>query len=193
MRKYMILYLHGFNSSPDSIKARQLQSFMKQLGLAQKYHCPLLPPDPALAIKDIETLLDKIGHATLVGSSLGGYYATWFAERHNLRAVLINPVVSPASRFKTMLGSQRNLYSGSRWILTQAHLDALSNIDIPIIHLSNYLLLIETGDTVLNWQDTVKHYKGTEQKIFLGGDHTFTRFTQCLPDILTFAGLMKND
>ncbi|MDE3020380.1 MAG: alpha/beta fold hydrolase [Pseudomonadota bacterium] len=189
----MIIYLHGFNSSPDSIKAQQLHAFMKQLGLAQLYHCPALPPDPAAAIQDIELLLHKIGPATLIGSSLGGYYATWLAERYNLRAVLINPVVCPAERFNSLLGPQHNLYTGNEWILTQAHLDSLSALDIPVFRLSNYLLLVEKGDEVLAWQDAVRHYAGTEQKIFPGGRHSFTRFKQCLPDILAFAGLMRND
>ncbi|MDE3208222.1 MAG: esterase, partial [Pseudomonadota bacterium] len=83
-------------------------------------------------------------------------------------------------------------YNGEKWVLTQSHLDALLKIDTPVTRLRNYLLLLETGDEILDWQDAARHYHGAEQKIFPGGNHAFTRFQACLPQILAFAGLASS-
>ena len=93
----MILYLHGFNSTPDSRKAQTLHDYMRRQGLGALFACPRLPHRPEQAVDAIERELAQRDprSVTLVGSSLGGFYATWFAERRNLRAVLIQPAVTP--------------------------------------------------------------------------------------------------
>ena len=89
-----ILYLHGFRSSPASWKVRLLSDYMAAAGLEDKFVCPALSHVPKLAIEQAEALIAATaGPVALVGSSLGGYYATWLAEKHNLPAVLINPAV----------------------------------------------------------------------------------------------------
>src|SRR5262249_25126768 len=91
----MLIYLHGFNSSPQSTKARQLQVRLRAMGRVADYRCPALPDRPAQAIALLEREMTQAPAAsiTLVGSSLGGYYATWLAETHGVRAVLVNPAV----------------------------------------------------------------------------------------------------
>lgn len=192
----MIIYLHGFRSAPASIKARALQRHMAARGLAGRFWCEQLPVSPAAAIAHIE---DAIAHAraahptcppTLVGSSLGGYFATWLAERHGLRAVLVNPAVVAALSLEPWLGWRDNLYTGERFELTAAHLDELRAIEVPrISRPQDFWLLVETGDEVLDYRAAVARYAGARQTVLEGGDHSFTRWQDYLDGILEFAGL----
>ena len=115
-----ILYIHGLNSSPLSQKASHLSSALERLGQAERLRVPALHHHPRQAIGQLETCLAELGRPLLVGSSLGGYYATHLAERHGLKALLINPAVMPHRRFDGYLGPQTNLYSGEVWELEQA-------------------------------------------------------------------------
>jgi len=126
---------------------------------------------------------------TFVGSSLGGYYATHLAERHEARAVLINPAVRPYDLFAGLLGPQQNLYTGERYELTPQHIDELRALEVDTIHPERYLLLVETGDEVLDYRSAVERYAGARQIVLEGGDHGFSRFGDCIDTILQFAGL----
>ena len=185
----MIVYLHGFNSAPSSHKARTMQRYMAERGLAERFHCPALPHDPRLAVPMIEAELDRSPGATLVGSSLGGFYATWFAERRGLRAVLIQPAVFPYVGLATMLGPHQNLYTHERYELTAAHIDGWKALAVDRVDPERYLLLLETGDEVLDYREAVRRYEGARMVIREGGDHTLQSFAEHLPRILAFAGL----
>jgi predicted esterase YcpF (UPF0227 family) len=182
-----VVYLHGFNSSPQSQKAVLLERYMAERQLSQHFACPALPPLASEALARIEPLLDPA--ACLVGSSLGGFYATWLAERHGLKAVLINPAIEPHVGLRAHLGAQQNLYTGERYRLTEAHLAEWQAICVPRITPSRYLLLVETGDEVLDYRKAVKRYAGCEQVVIEGGDHSLRSFPAHLPRILRFAGL----
>lgn len=189
----MILYLHGFRSGPQSFKAQQLGAYCAARGLAASFHCPQLPPDPAAAIGLAEDLIAE-GRArgetpTLVGSSLGGFFATALAERHDLRAVLINPAVIAHLSLADYLGPQTHLYTGETFVLTPDHLDVLRRLEVAAPTPSRYLLLAEKGDEVLDWRQAATRYAGCRQIILDGGDHSFTRFADYLPTILDYAGL----
>jgi predicted esterase YcpF (UPF0227 family) len=188
----MIFYLHGFNSSPASIKARLLEARMAELDVLDQYACPALPHAPREAIASIEVLLpDDPSGVTFVGSSLGGYYATALAERHGARAVLVNPAVRPWRLLAARLGPQRNLHTGAAWTLTAGHLAELESLAVePITRPERYLLMVETGDEVLDWRDAAQFYAGARQVVVEGGDHGFASFTDHLDDILRFAGLL---
>ena len=187
----MILYLHGFNSSPASHKARALQGYMAARGVGELFACPALPHRPQEAVRCIEAELAR--HAarriTLVGSSLGGFYATWFAERHDLRAVLINPAIMPHIGLQAYLGRQRNLYTGQEYELTRADLDGWRALALERVDPERYLLLLETGDEVLDWREAVAKYEGARTVIRFGGDHTLKSFPEHLERILRFAGV----
>jgi predicted esterase YcpF (UPF0227 family) len=183
----MLIYLHGFNSSPSSHKARVLERHLAEHGLADRYACPALPPRASEALACIEPLLAP--GSCLVGSSLGGYYATWLAEKHDLRAVLINPAIEPHIGLRAYLGPQQNLYTGERYELTEAHLREWQAIHVPRVTPSRYLLLVETGDEVLDYRRAVERYAGCEQVVVRGGDHSLQSFPQHLPRLLQFAGL----
>ena len=183
----MIVYLHGFNSSPLSHKAQLLGRHLAALGLAERYACPALPTLASDALALVEPLL--VPGACLVGSSLGGFYATWLAEKHGLRAVLINPAVEPHVGLRDHLGPQQNLYTGERYELTERHLREWQALYVARITPSRYLLLVETGDEVLDYRRAVERYAGCEQVVVEGGDHSLQSFPRHLARIVRFAGL----
>lgn len=187
----MIIYLHGFNSAPSSHKARSMHAYLEERGLGEKFFCPALPHRPQEAIAMLEEELAKHDPSdlTLVGSSLGGFYATWLAEKHACRAILIQPAVSPHIGLTSYLGLQKNLYTGAEYELTRAHLDAWRAL-VPVkVDSERYLLLLETGDEVLDYRDAVRRYEGARMVIRQGGDHTLQSFPEHLPRMLAFAGL----
>ena len=182
----MIVYLHGFNSSPQSHKAQVLRRYMAERGLAHEYACPALPPLAREAIREIEKLPLRSG-VCFVGSSLGGYYATHLAEKHGLKAVLINPAIDPHIGLRAYLGSQKNLHTGEPYELTEAHLRDWGALYAPRITPRRYLLIVETGDEVLDYRQAVERYAGAEQVVIPGGDHSLQSFPQHLPRILEFS------
>jgi predicted esterase YcpF (UPF0227 family) len=185
----MLLYIHGFNSSSQSGKARDMAAWMAERGLAEAFVCPDLPHRPAAAIRQLEELINASrGRAKLIGSSLGGFYATWLAERHGLKAVLINPCVACHAKLSAYVGQiQKNWHSGEEYVFSAAHAAELDALQVPAISRpERYLLLAETGDEVLDCREAVAYFAGARQEIFPGGDHGFSRFTDCLPSILAF-------
>jgi len=188
----MIVYVHGFNSSPASTKARQLGARLAAMGLADRFRCPALPDRPAAAIALLEREMQgaRAQDITLVGSSLGGYYSTYLAERHGVRAVLVNPAITPHLGLAAYLGEQRNLYTGEAYQLTQVHLDELRAlwVERPSA-MERYLLMVTTGDEVLDYREAVARYEGAEQLVVQGSDHGFAEFEQHLDLVLRFAGV----
>ena len=187
----MLIYLHGFNSSPQSHKAQVLGRCLATRGLGSCYACPALAHQPAQAVAVIETELARApkGPVTLVGSSLGGFYATWFAEKHGLKAVLINPAIHPHRDLRVFLGVQQNLHAGEKYELTEAHVAQWARLFVPAVTPSRYLLLVETGDELLDYREAVEKYAGAKQVVVQGGDHTLQGFPDHIPLLLEFAGL----
>jgi predicted esterase YcpF (UPF0227 family) len=180
----VILYLHGFNSSPQSYKAQLMGRYMAERGMAPQYACPALPPFAPDAIREVERRL--VPGTCFVGSSLGGFYATYLAEKHDTRAVLINPAIEPHVGLRGYLGPQTNLHTGEPYVLTEAHLREWEKLYVPAIAASRYLLLVETGDEVLDYREAVQRYAGAEQIVVQGGDHSLQSFPRHLPRILEF-------
>lgn len=187
----MLIYLHGFNSSPGSHKAQVLKRYMEERGLGGEYRCPALPPlgRRAIAMVEAEIARHPRKSITLVGSSLGGYYSTYLAERHDLRAVLINPAVYPHEDLRAYLGAQRNLYTQRQYELREEHLRQWEMLYLATVRAERYLLLVETGDEVLDYREAVKKYAGARQIVIEGGDHSLKSFPEHIPLILEFAGL----
>ncbi|WP_294245698.1 YqiA/YcfP family alpha/beta fold hydrolase [Propionivibrio sp.] len=185
-----VLYLHGFCSSPASWKARLVAEAMSARGLGERFFCPVLPPVPRAAMAMAEAVIGRQdGPLTLVGSSLGGFYATWLAEKHELQAVLINPVVLASITFSAFIGTQTNFHSGESFEFTRQHVDQLAALEVPRVTPERYLLMVETGDEVLDFRHAVARYAGCRQLVQEGGDHSFTRFPDLLPQLLEFCGL----
>ena len=187
----MLIYLHGFNSSPQSHKAQFLAQWMQEHGLGARFACPELPHRPLQAIGAIEEEMARHSGEplTLIGSSLGGFYATWLAEKYSARAVLINPAVSPHAGLRAFPLSQQNLYTGERYELAEEHFLEWGQLVVPRITPELYLLMVETGDEVLDYREALQTYRGCRQLVVEGGDHTLKSFPEHIPLILDFAGL----
>ena len=186
-----VIYLHGFNSSPDSQKARLFASFCHAQGV-QDVVVPALSHDPARAMQTLEDCIGPGGTrvALLVGSSLGGYYATYLAERYGLKAALINPAVAPCAHLPSgIIGKHCNYYTHEEYEFTREHVAFLQTLEVERIRVpAQYLLLVQTGDEMLDYRLAVKFYAGCRQIVQQGGSHSFDNFAAVLPLILQFAG-----
>lgn len=184
-----ILYMHGLNSSPLSQKASQLTAALERIGMSARLRVPALHHHPRQAIAQLEAAIAELGRPVLVGSSLGGYYATHLAERHGLKALLINPAVTPHRRFDGYLGPQTNLYTGEIWELTEDHVVALAELEVPPPqNAERYQVWLQTGDETLDYRHAADFYKGCALRIQAGGDHGFQGFAERIPALLAFAG-----
>jgi predicted esterase YcpF (UPF0227 family) len=189
----VIVYLHGFNSSPASVKARKLAAFAATLARPPLVHVPRLSTWPSRAMADVCAWIDahRRSGTTLafVGSSLGGYYATWLAERYDARAVLINPAIRPYELLDAYLGPQRNLHTGEPWELTREHLAELRRYRIArVTRPQRYFLLMRSGDELIDWREAVAHYAKAWQFVAAGGTHGWEDIEPELPSVLRFAG-----
>jgi predicted esterase YcpF (UPF0227 family) len=186
-----IVYLHGFRSSPASIKATQLREYVAALASPPRLHVPALHHRPQQAIGDVVDWVERNagrGALAFVGSSHGGFYATHLAQRFDARAVMINPAVRPYDDLRQWLGPQTNLYTGATFEVTPAHLAELRALAVArITRPERYFLLAETGDEVLDYRAAVAFYGGAYQYVRGGGDHSFTDFVAQIPAILRFA------
>ena len=185
-----IVYIHGFNSAPESKKATQLTSAMQQMGLGDRLRVPALHHHPREAIAQLQAAIHELGSPLLVASSLGGYYATWLAEQHGLKALLINPAVSPHRMFGGYLGTQTNLYSGETWELTHDHVAALADLEVPAPQDPHrFQVWLQTADETLDYRLAEKYYAACALRIQAGGDHSYQGFAQQLPALLSFASI----
>ncbi len=189
MGRGLIVYLHGFCSSPASWKSRLLAEYMAGRGLAGCFVCPQLSPVPDEAVASVSRLIEQAeSQVTLVGSSLGGHYANHLAEKHGLDAVLINPAAVDRLNPAKFVGEHANFHTGERFAFSEAHAAQLkAQVSKPTP--GRYWLLLEEGDEVLNWRQAADFYAGCRQTLLPGGDHSFTRFPDFMPQIIEYAGL----
>ncbi|KEQ19398.1 YqiA/YcfP family alpha/beta fold hydrolase [Endozoicomonas numazuensis] len=196
-KKPLLIYLHGFNSAPASVKAQQTLRYLDQYRIDMEPWIPALPHSPA----EVKQLLsEKLQQETtcrpiyIIGSSLGGYIGTWLKAQINwlhpeytTRLILINPAVRPFEHFSEYLGTQVNEYTGEKWQLTMAHVEQLKTLEIQNIQRpEDILLLVQTGDEVLNYKKAVEKYQQSEVVIQEGGDHAFKYFDKALPLVFQF-------
>ena len=185
-----LVYLHGFISAPQSHKATVLGDYVRGCVAGVDYVVPALHHAPARAIAQVEDICRRIPVAdlTLVGSSLGGFYATVVAERLGCRAVLLNPAVHPHAHAELLLGPRRNLFTGEEFVFTPAHVEELRAAQPPAItRPARYWLIVETGDEVLDYRDAVRYYDSACQTVVQGGDHALGSFPEHVPDIVDWA------
>jgi predicted esterase YcpF (UPF0227 family) len=188
----MLIYIHGFNSSALSFKAGLFANRMAELGRSSEFVCPELPDRPHRAVALLEDCMKGRAPAevALIGSSLGGFYATWLAERYGARAVLVNPAVRPYELLTQALGRQKNLYTHREYEFTETHLAELRALEVADVSPSRYLLITRTGDEVLDYRQAVEKYRGCEQLVIEGGDHGFGDFALYLDRALAFCGVV---
>lgn len=188
----MILYLHGFRSSPDSKKATLIRQALQARGRADDYVCPQLPASPraAIGIALAAAKLEAPARLALIGSSLGGYYATYVAEQLGCRAVLLNPAIKPYDDLRAYLGTQTVYGSAATIEVKPEYLDELRAIDTPrITHPERYFLVAATGDELIDWRTMVEKYDGCRQRVIEGSDHALSDFANYVDETLAFCGI----
>ena len=188
----MILYLHGFRSSPKSFKAQLLAARLAALGRAQEWRCPMLPVSPLEAVALVEAQMAGLPpeDVTVIGSSLGGYFATYLAEQHGWRAVLLNPAVLPQRDLSAYLGEQPLWHGGGSIVVEPHHLDELRSLAVAsITRPERYYLIAATGDDVLDYREMLAHYPGVETKLITGSDHAISEFADYVDEVLAFCGV----
>lgn len=186
-----LIYLHGFRSSPSSFKARLLGERMTMFGRSSDFVCPQLPASPAAAVALVSERLLPRPQDTLVGSSLGGYYATWLAERHGCRAVLLNPAAWPARDLRRYVGPQRMYHSDEPFDFEPRYIGELEALGFGAITFpERYLLVAAKGDELLDWREMVARYPAGRQIVLEGGDHGLSDFAELMDEVLRFAGML---
>ena len=188
-----LLYLHGFRSSPQSFKARRMEARVRAEHPQVHWWCPQLPPSPRAAA---ELLLDGTagwpkGRTAVVGSSLGGYYATWFAGQRRCKAVLLNPAVHAARDLARYVGEQTAYHDPAQHFTFEAHfVDELRALEAgPLADPARYFAVIAKGDELLDWREMSGRYPGARIKLLEGSDHALSDFDDHLDQILAFLDL----
>ena len=188
-----LLYLHGFRSSPQSAKARKMAALVAVRHPGVTWCCPQLPPSPSDAMALLEEAIAAWPLETMavMGSSLGGFYATALAERRGCKAVLLNPAVNPARDLAGYIGEQTAWHTPDEHFFFEPHfVEELRTLHAgPLKHPANYLAIIAKGDEVLDWREMVARYQGAQIRLLEGGDHALSDFDAQLPAVLGFLRL----
>jgi hypothetical protein len=187
-----LLYLHGFRSSPQSTKARQVAAWVAQHRPDLHWWCPQLPASPkqAMAMLDDGTAAWPRDQMAVIGSSLGGFYATVLAERVGCPAVLLNPAVAPARDLAQYIGELPAWHSDERIFFRPEYIAELMALTPPAItRPERYFAVIAKGDEVLDWREMSSRYAGCRIKLLDGGDHALSDFDAHLGDVLRFLGV----
>jgi predicted esterase YcpF (UPF0227 family) len=192
----MILYLHGFRSSPLSMKASLLAARMAALGRGGEWICPQLPASPKAAMALAMSLVKNTqpDELSVIGSSLGGYYATWMAERLGCRAVLLNPAVTPLRDLEKYVGVSTDYHTGQPFDFRPEYIAELGTLAVAAItRPERYFLIAATGDEVLDYRTMTAHYAGARQHVIDGSDHAISEFADYLAPVLAFCGIDANE
>jgi len=183
-----LLYLHGFRSSPQSVKARWMAGWVAAHRPDLVWACPQLPPSPAAALAHVQALIAGWPAATagVIGSSLGGFYATIVAESLGCRAVLVNPAVDPARDLAAHIGRQTMYHAAEESFDFRAeYVDELRAMAprAPLAHPQNILAIVAKGDEVLDWREMTARYAHGPLKLIAGSDHGLSDFESHVPDL----------
>lgn len=191
-----LLYLHGFRSSPQSMKARFAGAWMAAHRPDVRWWCPQLPPSPreALALVNEGTRGWPAATSAVIGSSLGGFYATVVAEQLGWRAVLLNPAVEPARDLAAYIGQQKAWHSADEFYFRAEYVEELrASRPAHITRPERYMAVIAKGDEVLDWREMSARYAGCRQRVLEGGDHALSNFEALWPDVCSFLGLDQDE
>jgi uncharacterized protein len=188
-----VLYLHGFRSSPQSTKARQVATVMATQFPHITWWCPQLPPSPKAAAALIAEGTDHWPAASMavIGSSLGGFYATWLAAKRGCKAVLLNPAIDPARDLAKYIGEQPTWHDPAEvFYFAPEFVDELRALEVgPLQRPERLWALIAKGDEVLDWREMTARYPSSHQVVMEGGDHAISNFETYLPQVLEFLDL----
>ena len=188
-----LLYLHGFRSSPRSFKAQRLQAWLAAHRPEVHWWCPQLPPSPRAAMALVRQGIEAwpAASSAVLGSSLGGFYATAVAQATGWPAVLLNPAVDPARDLAAYIGELTAFHDPEQHFFFRAeYVDELRDLVVPAItHPERFFAIIAKGDEVLDWREMAACYAGAQMRLLEGGDHALSDFDEHLPHILSFLRL----
>lgn len=186
-----LLYIHGFKSSPKSHKAQVMTDFIEQEFPEVHFYCPQLAYSPKHAAEQLEAIINSAPEDNwgVIGSSLGGYFAHHLVEKFGGKAVLVNPAIKPYELLTDYIGEQQAYHSDETFIVEPYFMDDLKAIEVGIKDKSNYLVMVQTEDEVLDYQQAVEKYQGCQLIVQEGGDHSFQDFDKMLPNIVEFFNL----
>ncbi|HET9822821.1 MAG TPA: YqiA/YcfP family alpha/beta fold hydrolase [Burkholderiaceae bacterium] len=183
-----LLYLHGFRSSPKSFKAQRMADWLARQRPGVRWWCPQLPPSPREAMDLVFAELARwpVEHMAVMGSSLGGFYATVVAERTGCRAVLLNPAVNPARDLAGYIGDLTSYHDPDDHFYFRPEYVTQLRVMTPraVTRPERYLAVIAKGDEVLDWREMSARYPGASLRLLEGGDHALSDFDTHLPAIL---------
>jgi predicted esterase YcpF (UPF0227 family) len=179
-----ILYIHGFLSSPQSEKAQQTLAYAQAQG--DTLMVPALPTNPTQALALLEGIMQEQRPQALIGSSLGGFFATILAEKYGLRAALINPAVEPYKRLAPYIGPVKNYHTGEVSVIDESFMDDLLAMESRPRNLHKIAVFLETGDETLDYRDALAYYAGALISVTEGGSHRYEGFQEKLPAIWQF-------
>jgi predicted esterase YcpF (UPF0227 family) len=193
MKTTHLLYLHGFRSSPKSFKAQRMAAAVQARHPGVTWWCPQLPPSPKAAMHMVRETIAAwpADHLAVVGSSLGGFYATWVAEETGCRAVLLNPAVDPARDLAGYIGEQAGWHDpAEHFYFAPEFVTELRELERgPVSRPERYFAVIAKGDEVLDWREMTARYPGVRTRLLEGSDHGLTDFDQHIEEVLAFLDL----
>src|SRR5262245_39385879 len=185
-----LLYLHGFRSSPQSTKARQVAARVREQHPGVTWWCPQLPPSPVAAMDMVMAGIAAWPRQRMavIGSSLGGFYATGVAQSCGCRAVLLNPAVQPARDLAGRIGEQAAWHDpAEKFYFEPRFIEELRALDAgPLRQPANFFAVIAKGDEVLDWREMVERYPGAKIKLLEGGDHALSDFDAHIAEVFRF-------
>lgn len=185
-----LIYIHGFLSAPQSYKAQATKHWLEQQRSDIQFHCPYLSSYPKQSRQQLEELVQSLlpEPIYLIGSSMGGFWATYLVEKYHFKAVLINPAVSPQEHFPQYVGQAlKNYYTDDETMLGSNDMDDLIQADTEELQdHTRYWLMVQTGDETLDYRLAVAKYYNARQWVEEGGNHSFENYSQWLPEIIKF-------
>lgn len=187
-----VLYLHGFLSSPKSVKAQATKAYFEQHHPDVTLHIPALSNYPSqvegqlLALIESTPALIKDG-LRVIGSSMGGYLSTFLIEKFSGKAVLINPAVKPYELLQGFIGEHTNPYTGEVFHIVESDINVIEKLDAKELrHAPAYKVLLQTEDETLDYRLAETKYASSTLVVEEGGDHSFIGFENHLPAIADF-------
>jgi|TARA_B110000967_G_scaffold201855_1_gene239732 predicted esterase YcpF (UPF0227 family) len=187
-----ILYLHGFASSANSTKALQLEKYIEHHTKQTNILIPNIENNILKAVDQINFLMQTEKPTALIGSSLGGFYGTYFAEEYGVKFIGINPAVMPPAQMSEYLGENKNYSTGEKFIIDQDQLDLLDAMSAKIKSIKsnfNYMVLLQASDQVLDYRAALGFYKGAYLDVSYGGSHSFENFEDYFEKIRSFLNM----
>jgi predicted esterase YcpF (UPF0227 family) len=179
------IYIHGFGGSGDGVKAKLFREYYKKIN--KPFIAPSLSYVPDLAINTLEELIESYDrNVKLIGSSMGGYFSIYLAQKYNLQATLINPAIYPYKTLRRTLGYALNYYDESKFEWNEKHLDMLKKYDSLNVYENRFMLLLQKGDDVLDYKEAAHKFANSKLIIENGGSHSFDGIERHFEDIIEF-------